>query len=122
MNLVDIKTEDSVLIPCAVWSGRKAVILYLQGIESHLGWFKDMAIHLQNKGLCVYAFDRRGSGLSQEERGHITSYKILLRDIETVVKHIKKENPDKRIYLLGMCGGGKFASSFFGIPPIKRTS
>ena len=119
MNLINIKAEDSVLIPCAVWSGEKAIILYLHGIESHLGWFKGMADHLQNKGLCIYAFDRRGSGLSQEEKGHIASYKILIKDIETVVDHIKKEHPNKRIYLLGVCGGGKFALGFLGKNPLS---
>lgn len=113
--MIDIKARDGVSIPCGIWEGREEVILYLHGIESHIGWFKDMADRLHERGFFVYAFDRRGSGVSNEERGHIESYKILLNDISDVIGRIKEDHPDKKVYLMGICGGGRFAANFIGL-------
>lgn len=117
MRLVDIKARDGVSIPCSIWDGSGDTILYMHGIESHMGWFMDMAEKLQDKGLAIYAFDRRGSGLSKEERGHIDNYNILINDISDVVERVKKERPGKKLYLMGICGGGKFAVDFAGSRP-----
>lgn len=111
-RVADIKSRDGISIPCGIWEGPKDAILYLHGIESHMGWFGPMAEELQRRGYCVYAFDRRGSGLSTEERGHINSYKILLSDIYDVIMDIKKGCTDRKIYLMGICGGGRFAANF----------
>lgn len=116
-KIVEVKARDGALIPCGVWGTRGDVILYLHGIESHMGWFKDMAEKFQERGTSVYALDRRGSGLSKEERGHIDSYKTLLNDIDDVIKDIKKSHPEDKLYLTGMCGGGRFAADFAGLAP-----
>lgn len=117
MILTQVKARDGISIPCGIWDGDKENILYLHGIESHMGWFEDMARRLQTKGFSVYAFDRRGSGLSKEIRGDTKSYKVLMNDIEDVVDSIRTERPGRRLYLMGVCGGGKFAVSFAGYNP-----
>lgn len=117
MRLVGIKARDGVSIPCGIWDADGENILYLHGIESHMGWFEDMAQKLKERGFCVWAFDRRGSGLSKEERGHVENFKVLLNDIEDVINNIRKERPGRKIYLLGICGGGRFAASFAGYNP-----
>lgn len=117
MQMTEIQARDGVEIPCGVWPSTGDVILYMHGVESHIGWFKDMADRLQKRGFSVYAFDRRGSGMSKEERGHIDSYKILINDIYDVIKKIRKDCPNKRLYLMGICGGGRFAADFVGYAP-----
>jgi len=115
MKLIDIKARDGVSIPCGIWEGPDETILYLHGIESHMGWFENMAAGLSEKGFCVYAFDRRGSGLSKEQKGHIDSYKVLLDDISRVIGRIRDDRPGRKIYLMGICGGGRFAVNFIGL-------
>ncbi len=117
MKLTAIKARDGIEIPCGVWQGTGDAILYMHGVESHMGWFKDMAEKLQERGFSVYAFDRRGSGLSKEERGHIDSYKVLLSDIYDVVNKVRKDCPGKRLFLMGVCGGGRFAADFVSYAP-----
>lgn len=117
MRLVEIKARDGISIPCGIWDAGGDIILYLHGIESHMGWFEDMARKLQSKGFAVYAFDRRGSGISKEARGDTESYKTLMNDIEDVVYSIRTRRPDGKLYLMGVCGGGKFAASFAGYRP-----
>lgn len=116
-RLVNIKARDGVSIPCGIWDKEGQIILYMHGIESHMGWFEDMADKLQERGLCIYAFDRRGSGLSKQERGHIDSYKILINDINDVIATIRKDHPKGRLYLMGICGGGRFAADFASYDP-----
>ncbi len=116
-RIIEIRARDGVSIPCGVWDAEGDLILYLHGIESHMGWFGDMADKLQGRGFSVYAFDRRGSGLSKEERGHIDSYKTLLDDINDVINDAKRGRPQKKLYLMGMCGGGRFASDFAARDP-----
>jgi len=116
-RVLEVKARDGISLPCGIWEARGDVILYLHGIESHMGWFSDMADIFQKEGFSVYALDRRGSGLSKEERGHIESYKILLDDVHDVIKKIREKHPAKRLYLMGICGGGKIASDFAGYDP-----
>jgi len=116
-RLIEIKARDGISIPCGVWDSDGEIVLYMHGIESHMGWFEVMADRLQERNFCVYAFVRRGSGLSKEERGHINSYKILINDINDVIKCIRESHPRKRLYLMGICGGGRFAADFAGYNP-----
>ncbi len=117
MSRCDLKARDGVDIPCNVWSAEGDAILYMHGLESHMGWFQDMAQRLKMRGLHVYAFDRRGSGLSKEEKGHIDNFKIWMNDIEDIVLLIKRDHPKKKIYLMGICGGGRFAVDYTGYKP-----
>ncbi len=116
-DLVNIRARDGISIPCGVWNAEGDLIIYLHGVESHMGWFKSMAEKLQESGLSVYAFDRRGSGLSKEERGHIENYRVWIDDISDVINYVKKERPGKKLYLMGICGGGRFAADFAGFLP-----
>ncbi len=117
MRLDQIKARDGVEIPCGIWDAEGDIILYMHGIESHMGWFADMAGKLQDDGFCVYAFDRRGSGLSKEERGHIASYRILINDISDVIGSIRRDYPGRHLFLMGVCGGGRFAADFASFAP-----
>lgn len=59
-----------------------ASLLFLHGIASHGAWFAETAVHLADRGIAVYAPDRRGSGLSGGPRGHIPSYERALDDLD----------------------------------------
>ena len=109
-----LTTRDGAEIYYREWQGApaKAVLVYLHGIESHTGWFVDTADLLNKKGYTVYALERRGSGVHRENRGFVKNYHILVDDLRRVLEYIKKENPGKKIYLLGLCWGGKLAVTF----------
>src|SRR6266542_3465464 len=52
-----------------------ATILFLHGVMSHSHWFAESADLLLDRGISVYALDRRGSGSSPYEPGHICDYR-----------------------------------------------
>jgi alpha-beta hydrolase superfamily lysophospholipase len=93
---------DSTSAPCAI---------YLHGLESHAGWFLNLAERLNSRGINVYAFDRRGSGLNKPNCKNFCA-RYILDDVETFVKLVKEEHPGSRIFLIGLCLGGKIAAAY----------
>lgn len=106
--------EDSKPVFYRQWQGDpgKPVLVYLHGIESHTEWFIDTAEKLNSLGLSVYAMERRGSGVNTEDRGHIDSYHVLVNDLKEGMELIRTENPGQKVYLIGLCWGGKLALTF----------
>ena len=57
----------------------RARLVCLHGIQSHGGWYVETAEALAARGYTVFLTDRRGSGASDEPRGHFESPAQLLR-------------------------------------------
>ena len=93
------------------WQGvpGKPVVAYFHGIEGHSQWFADTAYFLNQHGLSVYAFDRRGSGLNSADRGHARSADQLLADVEGAIDFVEKSHPGAPLFVLGNCWGAKCA-------------
>ena len=93
-----------------------AAFLYLHGIESHAGWFRDAAESLKNAGYPVYCFDRRGSGLNRENRGHPAGHvprgADLLDDLHAWIGHLRTLHPTHSFFLTGLSWGGKYALAY----------
>lgn len=91
IQLEYLPAEDGVLIPLRVYRARDSAgnpkkinpILYFHGLFDHSGWAAGPAAELLQNGFSLYAFDRRGSGLSQEPRGVIENYRTILADADT---------------------------------------
>jgi acylglycerol lipase len=94
------------------WPGTSGhcVVLYLHGIEGHSQWFENTASVLNERGMTIYAFDRRGSGLNSRDRGHMTSYKVFLDDNEILLERIADRHKGQPLVLMGNCWGAKAAA------------
>jgi len=87
-------------------------VIYLHGLESHTGWFSNLAEFLNSKSINVYAYDRRGSGLNKASSRNFYS-RYLADDLKAFLDLVKKEHPNSKIFLIGLCLGGKIAVDFF---------
>ncbi len=107
-----MKGCDGSQLACRVWPGQPGlpVVVYLHGIEGHSQWFENTGSALNRRGITVYAPDRRGSGLNSRDRGHMVSYKVLLADIEIILRTVAAQHIGQAIVLIGNCWGGKPAS------------
>lgn len=85
----------------------EASLLFLHGIASHGAWFAETAVHLADRGIAVYAPDRRGSGLSGGPRGHIPSYEQALDDLDLFRDLAAKEGAP--LFLAGSSWAAKLA-------------
>ena len=113
VKLGQFTTEDNLRLYYNVWQAKEEApcVVYLHGLESHMGWFFNIAEFLKSRGMNVYAFDRRGSGLN---RGNCKSFceKHILSDLEAFLDLVRYDHPESKIFLLGLCLGGKVAVSF----------
>jgi alpha-beta hydrolase superfamily lysophospholipase len=107
-----IEATDGVRLHYRHWRARaqhQAVLLYLHGIASHSDWFAETAPVLAAQGVSVYAPDRRGSGLSEGQRGHLARYERALLDIDEIVRFVRSANVGRPLFLAGSSWGAKVA-------------
>ncbi len=114
MQVGQFETEDSSKLYYDCWSAgwEEPCVIYLHGLESHMGWFLNLAEFLNSKGINVYAFDRRGSGLNKHTSRNFSS-RYMSSDLKIFIDLVKKEHPASNIFLIGLCLGGKIAVDFF---------
>jgi alpha-beta hydrolase superfamily lysophospholipase len=76
---------------------------------SHGGWFAETAVYLADRGIAIYAPDRRGSGLSGGRRGHLDSYEQALDDLDLFLDLIPGQQPGAPIFLAGSSWAARLA-------------
>lgn len=92
------------------WKSQDAehVFLFLNGLESHGGWFDGMAGVLAGKGITTYGLDRRGSGVNSRNFG---GYQDWIDDVNAVAAIARNENSTAKMHLVSICFGGKLATA-----------
>jgi alpha-beta hydrolase superfamily lysophospholipase len=81
----------------------------VHGLQSHAGWFSDAGTRLADRGLAVYAPDRRGSGRSAAKRGDVADFRDWYADLFEVIDLARAEYPGLPIHLVGHCFGANLA-------------
>ena len=126
LTLPDGYKTYCVFIDAAEGIQRQTPVLYMHGIQSHPGWFAGSAGALAAAGFPVYKIVRRGSGENKLERGHASSARQLLDDVDSAVdfilsqevasklNEVKKQEQDSanKINLLGVSWGGKLLTCY----------
>ncbi len=91
------------------------VVQIVHGMAEHAIRYDHFAAKLRKKGFAVYACDLRGHGKSAEathDLGYFASENGWFRvvdDLSELTEIIKKEHPDKNVFLLGHSMGSFFA-------------
>lgn len=118
MQVGQFSTEEGASLYYNRWPAEEVspCVIYLHGLESHVNWFSNLAEFLNSKNINVYAFDRRGSGVNKGCCRNFYS-RYLLSDLNIFLDLVKKEHPSSKIFLIGLCLGGKIAVNFFSSYP-----
>lgn len=118
---VDGFEEGNNLVAYGKWKTKnpKEVLIYLNGLESHSGWFSEPAQKLAEAGIVIYGLDRRGSGLNTRLKG---AGKNWVSDVDRIIEIAKKENPGCDINLASLCFGARIASDYAIKNPNKINS
>lgn len=90
----------------------RACLVLLHGLQSHAQWFAGAAAELAQRGLSVYAPDRRGSGSSRAPRGDVARYEDWLDDVQEVVRLAREESAGAPVHLVGHCFGANLAVAY----------
>ncbi len=89
-----------------------ATLVLVHGLQSHAQWFAEAAEALVDRGLAVYAVDRRGSGSSPAVRGDVASYCTWYGELDRVVRLAQEEHPGVPVHLVGHCFGANVALGY----------
>jgi alpha-beta hydrolase superfamily lysophospholipase len=88
----------------------KAVFLLAHGLGAHSARWNPLAGFLARNGYASYGIEFRGFGRTPERpRGHVASLRIWERDLLSLGVTIARENPGKKLILLGESIGGLVA-------------
>ncbi|MBW8016953.1 MAG: alpha/beta hydrolase [Planctomycetes bacterium] len=84
------------------------VFIFLNGLESHAGWFDEMADEIAGERVRTYGLDRRGSGLNCSSSGKYQDWIDDVKDLATIARN---ENPVAKMHLVSICFGAKVATA-----------
>jgi acylglycerol lipase len=84
----------------------KAVFLLIHGLGAHSARWDDLTAYFSRKKIAAYALELKGFGETKHLSGHIDSFKIYHQDINELLKLIKLDLPDHKIFLVGESMGG----------------
>jgi acylglycerol lipase len=90
----------------------KAVIIAVHGLAEHIGRYKNVVNYLVPRGYAIYGLDHRGHGKSQGIKGYVDRFDDYITDLKTFYDMVHKEQPDKRIFMLGHSLGGLIAVDY----------
>jgi len=128
MRIENIPGQAGHAIPTRVWDTAPAAmrppvpIVMTHGLQSHSGWFSRSQTFLAGLGHPVYAFDRRGSGLSTERRGDCAGFHELVDDVLAVAERAHKDYGAERVHVFGHCFGALPAAAFACTHPARTAS
>jgi lysophospholipase len=88
----------------------KAVFLLVHGLGAHSARWDFLASHLARNGYDSYGIELKGFGRTPERpRGHVDSYRVWDRDLLALSETVARENPGRKVFLLGESLGGLVA-------------
>ena len=114
--------DDGVVLKGRAWlpdGDVKAVLQISHGMNEHCARYERLAEVLVPLGYAVYAHDHRGHGDTAE--GHTLGFfatedgwNRVVRDTRAVTEHVRSEQPDVPLYLLGHSMGSFILQSYLG--------
>lgn len=109
-----LKTSDGLTLYSQTWrpGEAKAVVCLVHGLGEHSGRYEHVGEALAEAGFALLAFDLRGHGKSEGQRGHAPSYEALMADISLLLGHAEQRFPDKPRFLYGHSLGGNLVINY----------
>jgi alpha-beta hydrolase superfamily lysophospholipase len=92
-------------------------VFYVHGIQSHAGWLTETGHALADRGLELWALDRRGSGMSGGIRGDLPSAAMVLDDYDRALTQVEVRGACPPL-LLGQSFGGSVLTALLVRRPV----
>ncbi|MFA5839871.1 MAG: lysophospholipase [Candidatus Margulisiibacteriota bacterium] len=88
----------------------RAVLLLIHGIGAHSARWNFFADYFCQKGFASYALELPGFGQTPNHpRGHVDSFNLYYQDIQNLLGMIKRDYPDRKVFIVGESMGGLIA-------------
>lgn len=114
LNKIIVKAHDGIDLNCVVnrAENENAIIIIVHGLAEYLNRYDYVAEKFNDANLTVFRYDNRGHGLSGGERADLNDFNDFIKDADSIVEFVKKENPNIPVYMLGHSMGGFIAASY----------
>jgi len=109
-----LSSKDGVCIFVHAWVPKnpRRVLVCIQGLGGHGGYYRELARQVALKGTIVVAPDLRGHGHSEGVRGDIVSFSRYVIDVEVAVTWASTMWPDLPIFVMGESMGASIAIQY----------
>lgn len=107
-------TSDGLKLFYQFWvpDAPKAVLVLVHGMGDHSGRYGPFVRYFVERGFAVAAYDQRGHGRSEGERGHADQFQDFLQDLAQFIQMTKGRFPKLPLFLIGHSFGGQVAINF----------
>jgi len=109
------KTEDHLRLYAQVWQPDghpKGLVCLVHGLGEHSGRYPHVAAYLTENGYVLSAFDQRGHGKSEGQRGYTPDFQVLMDDIATFLEESTRQYLDGPCFLYGHSLGGSLVLEY----------
>jgi alpha-beta hydrolase superfamily lysophospholipase len=113
--IVDLKT--GILYKKWPLDNPKAVFLLVHGLGGHSDRWNFLAEFFLKQNIASYSIELKGFGETKDLKGHIDSFDIYFKDIETLQNIIRSELPGKKVFIIGESLGGLISFLLSGLNP-----
>jgi alpha-beta hydrolase superfamily lysophospholipase len=90
----------------------RGVIALVHGIGEHSGRYGYLVQRLRDARFAVAAFDNRGHGRSEGQRGHIDSWADYREDVRMFLRYVHASFPSRPVFLYGHSLGALIATDY----------
>jgi len=114
-NDFEFQTGDGLKLRACSWlpeDAPRALVCLLHGLGEHSGRYRHLVDRLVPAGYGMAAFNLRGHGTSQGQRGHAPGLAALMDDISRFFTEVRKRLPDVPRFLYGHSMGGTLAINY----------
>lgn len=119
-NYLEFTAKDNEKIKYLEWKVQdpKLCVEIVHGMRDHSMRYDEFAKFLNQNQISVYALDLRGHGMSAIDKEHLglvpksNAWMKMVDDIDVLNSIIRKENPGKKLALIGHSMGSIFARTY----------
>ncbi len=90
----------------------RAAVLIIHGLGEHSSRYTHVAKRLTDRQFAVHTLDHYGHGKSEGHAGHVPRFSIFLDGVAALLEHVRREQPELPLLLLGHSMGGLIAARF----------
>jgi acylglycerol lipase len=113
-TIQNIDCKDHLKLHLKNWSSpqAQAALLIVHGMGEHSARYQHVAEYFVQADYQVWAYDQRGHGMSEGQRGHVPHADQLHKDLESVIDYVRAHSPNLPLVLYGHSMGGNVALSY----------
>ena len=114
-NEYDLRADDGLKLFAQEWvpdGDVKGLVCLIHGLGEHSGRYGHLPQYLSDSAFALNAFDLRGHGKSEGQRGHSPSLEAMFEDFSIFLEDVGERHSNQTIFLYGHSLGGNLVLNY----------